>query len=78
MKYARFCLITLNVLARLFGGLAILTSLMLLASVYAIQENRIVNIVVGLAVGAMGIAFLVTKPVNAERLASIRSRMGSH
>jgi hypothetical protein len=51
MKYDRIFLFTLNVLARLFGGLAILASVMILVSAYAIQQNRIVNIIVGLAVG---------------------------
>ncbi len=78
MKYDRIFLFTLYVLSRLFGGLAILTSLMFLVSADAIQENRILNIVVGLPAGAMGIAFLVTKPVNAKKLASIRRRMGSN
>ncbi len=78
MKYDRIFLFTLNVVARLFGGLAILASLMFLVSAYAIQENRIVNIIVGLAVGVMGIAFLVAKPVNPEKLATIRRRMGSN
>jgi uncharacterized membrane protein YuzA (DUF378 family) len=78
MKYDRIFLFTLNVLARLFGGLAILASVMILVSAYAIQQNRIVNIIVGLAVGVMGIAFLVAKPVNPEKLATIRRRMGSN
>jgi hypothetical protein len=77
MKYDRIILFTFNALARLFGGLAILASFGFLASAYAIRENRFLNIAVGIVVGAMGFAFLVTKPVNSEKLASIRRRMGN-
>lgn len=74
MKHDRVHLI--NFLARFFGVAAIFAGIVFLLIAYAIVENRVLNIVVGLVAIVMGIAFLVTKPVNAEQLARIRSRMG--
>jgi uncharacterized membrane protein HdeD (DUF308 family) len=74
MKHDRVYLI--NFLARFFGVAAIFAGVAFLVSAYAIVENRVLNIVVGLIAIVMGIAFLVTKPVNAEQLARIRHRIG--
>jgi uncharacterized membrane protein HdeD (DUF308 family) len=49
-------LIAFNVLARLFGVLAIFAGIVFLVSAYAIKENRFLDIVIGLFVIAMGIA----------------------
>ncbi len=76
MKFDRAFLITFNVLARLFGVLAILVGIAFLVSAYLFREDRIFDIVVGLWVTAMGIAFLLAKSVTAEQLARIR-RMGA-
>jgi uncharacterized membrane protein HdeD (DUF308 family) len=76
MKFDGVFLIAFNVLARLFGVLAILAGIIFLVSAYAIKENRFLDIVIGLFVIAMGIAFLLTKSINAEQLARIRRRMG--
>jgi multisubunit Na+/H+ antiporter MnhC subunit len=69
-------LITLNVLARLFGALSILVGIVFLVSAYLFRENRILDVVIGLWVTAMGIAFLLTKSLTAKQLARIRLRMG--
>jgi len=74
MKHDRVYLI--NFLARLFGVAAIFAGLAFLLSAYAITKNRVLNIVVGLIAIVMGIAFLLTKSVNAEQLARIRRRVG--
>jgi uncharacterized membrane protein HdeD (DUF308 family) len=76
MKFDRVFLIAFKVLARLFGVLALLAGIIFLISAYAIKENRFLDIVIGLFVIAMGIAFLMTKSINAEQLARIRRRMG--
>jgi hypothetical protein len=75
MKFDRAFLITFNVLARLFGVLAILVGIAFLVSAYLFREDRIFDIVVGFWVAAMGIAFLLAKSVTAQQLARIR-RMG--
>jgi len=64
------------VLARLFGSLAILVGIVFLVSAYAFKENRFPDVVAGLSVIAMGIAFFLAKPIDAEQLARIRRRMG--
>jgi len=74
MKHDRIYLI--NFLARFFGMAAIFAGIAFLVSAYAMVENRVLNIVVGLVAIVMGTAFLVTKLVNAEQLARIRRRMG--
>jgi cytochrome c biogenesis protein CcdA len=76
MKFDRVFLISFNVLARLFGVLAILAGIIFLVSAYAIKENRFLDILIGLFVIAVGIAFLLTKSINAEQLARMRRRMG--
>jgi uncharacterized membrane protein HdeD (DUF308 family) len=76
MKFDRAFLITLNVLARLFGVLSILAGIVFLVSAYLFRENRILDIVIGLWLTAMGIAFLLAKSLTAEQLARIRLRMG--
>ena len=74
MKDDRVYLI--NFLARLFGVAAIFAGIGFLVSAYAIVENRVLNIVVGIIAIVMGMAFLVIKSVNADQLARIRRRMG--
>jgi hypothetical protein len=59
MKHDRVYLI--NFLARFFGVAAIFGGIAFLVIAYAIVENRVLNIVVGLIGIVMGIAFLVTK-----------------
>jgi hypothetical protein len=76
MRFDRAFLIAFNLLARLFGAIGILAGIIFLVSAYAIEENRVLDIVVGLFAIVMGIAFLVTKSVNAELLARIRRRLG--
>jgi multisubunit Na+/H+ antiporter MnhC subunit len=76
MKFDRAFLITLNVLARLFGALFILVGIVFLVSAYLFRENRILDIVIGLWVTAMGTAFLLTKSLSAEQLVRIRLRLG--
>ncbi len=76
MKHDRVFLIGFNFLARFFGVAAIFAGIAFLVSAYAIEENRVLNIVVGFIAIVMGIAFLVTKSVNAEQIARIRRRMG--
>jgi hypothetical protein len=76
MRFDGAFLIAFNFLARLFGVIAILAGIIFLVSAYAIEENRVLDIVVGLFAIVMGTAFLVTKSVNAELLARIRRRMG--
>ena len=76
MKFDRAFLTAFNVLARFFGSLAILAGIMFLVSAYAIKENRFLDIAAGLFAIALGIAFLLTKSINAEQLARIRRRMG--
>lgn len=66
----------INFLARLLGVAAIFAGIVFLVSAYAIVENRVLNIVVGLMAIVVGIAFLVTRSVNADQLARIRRRMG--
>ena len=76
MKFDRAFLAAFNVLARLFGSLAILAGIVFLVSAYAFKENRFLDVVVGLSVIAMGIAFFLTKPIDAEQLARMRRWMG--
>jgi cytochrome c biogenesis protein CcdA len=76
VKHDRVFLIGFNFLARFFGVAAILAGIAFFVSAYAIVENRVLNIVVGLIAIVMGIAFLVTKSVKAEQLARIRRGMG--
>jgi uncharacterized membrane protein HdeD (DUF308 family) len=56
MKLGRAFLTAFNVLARLFGSLAILAGIVFLVSAYAIKENRSLDVVLGLFALAMGIA----------------------
>jgi uncharacterized membrane protein HdeD (DUF308 family) len=70
MKFDRAC----NGLARLFGLLATLAGVAFLVSAYAIAQNRALNIAIGIFAIAMGVAFLWTKPVDAEQLAGMRQR----
>jgi hypothetical protein len=74
MKDDRVYLI--NFLARLFGVATIFAGVGFLVSAYAIVENRVLNIAVGVTAIVMGMAFLVIKSVNADQLARIRRRMG--
>jgi uncharacterized membrane protein HdeD (DUF308 family) len=76
MRFDRAFSIVFNLVARLFGVIAILAGIIFLVSAYAIEENRVLDVVVGLFAIAMGIAFLVTKSVNADLLGRIRRRMG--
>ena len=76
MKFDRAFLIAFNVLARLFGSLALLAGIVFLVSAYAIKENRFLDVVVGLSALAMGIAVFLAKPIDAEQLARMRHRMG--
>jgi cytochrome c biogenesis protein CcdA len=73
MKDDRVYLI--NFLARLFGVATIFAGIGFLVSAYAIVENRVLNIAVGIIAIVMGMAFLVIKSVNADQLARIRRRM---
>ena len=66
----------INFLARFFGVAAIFAGIGFLVSAYAIVEDRVLNIVVGLIAIVTGIAFLVSKSINAETLALIRRQMG--
>jgi hypothetical protein len=75
-RFERAFVIAFNLLARLFGVLAILVGIVFLLSAYLFSEYRILDIVVGLCVAAMGIAFLLAKSLTAEQLARIRLRMG--
>jgi hypothetical protein len=75
-KFDRAFLIAFNVLARIFGVLAIFVGIVFFFSAYAFNEYRTLDIVVGLWVTAMGIAFLLAKPFTAEQLARIRLRIG--
>jgi uncharacterized membrane protein HdeD (DUF308 family) len=68
--------LALNALARVFGVLAILAGIISLVSAYAIREHRLLDIVVGLFVIAIGIAFLLAKSVSAEQLDRMRRQMG--
>jgi len=74
MKHDRVNFI--NFLARVFGVAATLAGVVFLVAAYAIVEKRILNIVIGLISLFMGIAFLVTKSVNAKQIARIRRRLG--
>ena len=76
MKFDRVFLFFFNFLARLFGVLAIFAGIVFLVNAYVIEDNRVLDIVVGLFAIVMGIAFLVTKSVRAEQLVRIRRRMG--
>jgi uncharacterized membrane protein HdeD (DUF308 family) len=76
MNFDRAFLIALNALARVFGVLAILAGIIFLVSAYAIREHRFLDIMVGLFVITMGIAFLLAKSVRAEQLDRMRRRMG--
>ncbi len=76
MKFDRAFLTAFNVLARLFGSLAILAGAVFLVSAYAIKENRLLDVVAGLSAIALGIAVFFTKPLDAEQLARMRRRMG--
>lgn len=76
MKFHRVFLTAFNVLARLFGSLAILAGIVFLVSAYAIKENRLLDVVVGLSALAVGIAVLLTKPIDAEQFARMRRRLG--
>ncbi len=66
----------LNLLARLFGGLALLAGSISLVGAYAIEANRWTYVVVGLLLIAIGIAVFMAKPVTVETIARIRRRMG--
>lgn len=76
MKLDRLILMALNGFARLFGVLAILAGIVFLVSAYAVKATRFLDIAIGLFLTAMGIAFLLTKSINAERLTRMRRRMG--
>jgi hypothetical protein len=76
MKLDRLILMTLNGLARLFRVLAILAGIAFSVSAYAVKANRFLDIAIGFLLMAMGIAFLLTKSINAEQLTRMRRRMG--
>jgi hypothetical protein len=76
MKLDRHILMALNGLARLFGVLAILAGIVFLVSAYAVKGNRVLDIGIGFFLMAMGIAFLLTKSINAEQLTRMKRRMG--
>jgi hypothetical protein len=61
----------LNALARVFGVLALLGGGIFLVSAYAIQANRLTNIVLGIFLIAMGVAFLWVKPIQKEDLSRL-------
>ena len=76
MGFDRVVLTAFSLLARLFGVAAILAGIMFLASAYAIQANRFLDVVIGVFLVVMGIAFLVVKRVNARQpLARIKRGM---
>jgi uncharacterized membrane protein HdeD (DUF308 family) len=69
MRFDRVFLPAFNLLARLFGVAAILAGITFLGSAYAIQANRLLDVVIGLFLIVMGIVFLVVKRLNARDLA---------
>jgi uncharacterized membrane protein HdeD (DUF308 family) len=76
MRFDRVFLTAFNLLARLFGVIAILAGIIFLVSAYAVKSNRFLDIVIGLFLIAMGGALLLTKSINAEQLTRMRRRMG--
>ncbi len=76
MKHDRVFLIAFSILGRVFGIAAIFAGVIFLISAYAIEENRVQNVVIGLMAFIIGIAFLVTKPFNEEQIARIRRGTG--
>jgi multisubunit Na+/H+ antiporter MnhC subunit len=76
MKFDRIFLIAFNALVRPLGVLAILAGFMFSMSAYAIKENRLMDILVGLFIVAVGIALLAVKSVNSDQLARMRHQMG--
>lgn len=78
MRFDRVFLTVFNLLARLFGVVAILAGIIFLVRAYAIRINRLLDIVVGLILVVIGIAFFVTKLINADQLARIRRWIKRH
>jgi hypothetical protein len=76
MTFDKTYVLLINILARLFGGLALVAGSVFLVGAYAIEVDRWTDVVVGLLLIAIGIAVFVAKPVTVETIASIRRRMG--
>jgi uncharacterized membrane protein HdeD (DUF308 family) len=66
----------LNLLARLFGVLALLAGSSSLIGAYAIETDRWMYVVVGLLLISIGVAVFRAKPMTVETIASMRRRMG--
>ena len=76
MTFYRTYVFLLNLLARLFGVLALLAGGSSLIGAYAIEANRWTYVVVGFLLVAIGVAVFMAKPVTVETIASMRRRMG--
>jgi hypothetical protein len=76
MTFYRTFVFLLNLLAGLFGVLALLAGGSSLVCAYAIEANRWTYVVVGLLLIAMGVAVFMAKPITVETNASMRRRMG--
>jgi uncharacterized membrane protein HdeD (DUF308 family) len=76
MTFYGTCVFLLNLLARLFGVVALLAGGSSLIGAYAIEADRWVYFVFGLLLIAMGVAVFMAKPVTVETIASMRRRMG--
>jgi uncharacterized membrane protein len=76
MNFDRTFLFVFNLLARLFGVLAILVGVCFLVSAYALKDNRPGSIGIGIFLIVMGAAFLLTISVSANQLARIRRLRG--
>jgi 1,4-dihydroxy-2-naphthoate octaprenyltransferase len=68
---------TLNVGARIFGGLACLVGAAFLLTACLLQADRIIYALIGVLCIAMGIAFWVVRPITQSQVDSIRERSGS-
>ena len=76
MTFYEAHVLLINILARLFGGLALVAGSFFLVGAYAIEANRWTDVAVGLFLIAIGVAVFVAKPVTVETIANIRRRMG--
>jgi uncharacterized membrane protein HdeD (DUF308 family) len=76
MTFYRTHVFLLNLLARLFGVLALLAGGSSLIGACAIEANRWTYVVVGLLLIAIGVAVFMPKSVTVETIASMRRRMG--
>jgi len=66
----------MNVFARAFGVMSVLVGVVFCISAFGDPDERVMFAVTGIAILAIGIAFLVVKPLRTEHIYSIMEGFG--